>query len=254
VTSLEEELGVALFERVGNTLELTQSGVQLLLHVRQMGESAMAFSLAARGQSEALKGSVVISVSEADAYFRLPPVIAKLRKIEPGIQLEIVVSNETSDLKRREADIALRSYRPTQPDLIARKLLEEKVWLYGSPEYAASLRGRHPRDIADLQIMGWGQGFQVLDLLNSLGWGLTSENLSIVTSNHLMQLALVRQGLGLSFFAEDIGDAIDGLERVFPQCGPPVELSLWLVSHRELRTSARVRRVYDLLAAELAVH
>ena len=69
-----------------------------------------------------LDGNVCISATESMAYFTLPPLIAELRALYPGIQLEIEVFNETRDLNRREADIALRAYRPTQPDLIAKRL------------------------------------------------------------------------------------------------------------------------------------
>ena len=254
VAALEEELGVALFERVGNSLELTESGVQLLEHVRRMAESAMALSLTARGQAEALQGSVVISAGEVDAYYRLPPIIAKLRAAEPGIELEIVVSNESSDLKRREADIAIRSYRPTQPDLIVRKLRDEAIWLYGSRDYVARCKGRHPKEIEDLQILGWDRTHQVQDILAKLGWELSARNFSLLTRNHLMQIALMRQGLGLSFFPSELAPLIADIEPAFEQYGPVLQVSLWLVCHRELRTSARVRRVFDLLAAELAVH
>lgn len=254
VTSLEDELGVALFERVGNALELTDSGVQLLEHVRRMGESAVAFSLTARGQAQTLQGSVVISASEVDAYFRLPPILAKLRAQEPGIDIEIVVSNEASDLKRREADIALRSFRPTQQDLIARKVLDDDIWLYGSSTMIDSFSDQSPAEVQDLQLLGWDRNHQIEDLLNQQGWQLTSANFAIHTQSHLLQLALVKQGLGLSFLPEKIGASISGIKRAFVNQGPIMQLPLWLVSHRELRTSARVRRVFDLLADELTVH
>ena len=122
VAALEEELGVALFERLKGGLALTQSGIELLAHVRAMGEAASQFSLSATGQSQALEGNICIAASEIDATFRLPAIIQTLRTLEPGINIEIVVSNQVSDLKRREADIAIRSFQPTQHDLIARKI------------------------------------------------------------------------------------------------------------------------------------
>ncbi len=254
VTSLEQELGVALFERVGNNLELTESGLRLLEHVRRMAESAMAFSVTARGQVKGLQGSVVISVSEVDAYFRLPAVIARLRKSEPGIEVELVVSNETSDLKRREADIAIRSFRPTQADLIARKLQEENIWLYGTTNYVAGFADKTPAEAANIQLLGWDREKTIERMLNPKGWQLDNDNFSIFTQSHLMQIALMKQSLGLCFLPESIGDAMPDITRAFPEQGPLVCLPLWLVSHRELRTSARVRYVFDLLVEELVVY
>ena len=106
VDGLEQELGVVLFERVGRGLTLTPSGMELLEHVRKMGEAAGRVSLAALGQNQALESSISISASETYAAVLLPPIIAKLRIEEPGIHVEIVVSNRASDLLRREADIA----------------------------------------------------------------------------------------------------------------------------------------------------
>ena len=121
VSALEAQLGIRLFERVGQRLVLTDSGVELLEHARLMGSTALQFSLAATGQSQQLEGSVTVSAGELDAVFRLPKIIATLRREEPGIDIEVIVTNEASDLKRREADIAIRSFRPTQNDLIAKK-------------------------------------------------------------------------------------------------------------------------------------
>jgi DNA-binding transcriptional LysR family regulator len=122
VAALEQELGVALFEHSGRGLELTPSGIDLVEHVRAMGDAASRLSLSASGQSKSLEGNICMTATEVTAAFALPPIIAKLRRIEPGIEIELIASNSTSDLKRREADIAIRSFRPTQRDLIAKKV------------------------------------------------------------------------------------------------------------------------------------
>ena len=116
VAGLEEELGVTLFERVGTRLELTVSGLELLEHVRAMGDAANRTSLVATGQSESVEGNVSITASEAIAAFLLPPILEKLRRSHPGITLELVISNEARDLHRREADIAIRNFEPEHPD------------------------------------------------------------------------------------------------------------------------------------------
>ena len=117
VRALEEELDVVLFERHGHGLVLTPSGLELVEHVRGMGEAAGRVALAATGQSQSVEGPVTITTTEVTAAFLLPPLISKLRQHHPGIQVDVVASNELRDLRRREADIALRSVRPTDPDL-----------------------------------------------------------------------------------------------------------------------------------------
>ncbi|NRB41223.1 MAG: LysR family transcriptional regulator [Pseudomonadales bacterium] len=253
VAALEAEMGITLFERVGQRLVLTESGVELLEHARLMGNAAMHFSLAASGQSQKIEGSVTLSVGELDAIFRLPKIIAKLRQEEPGIDIEVIVTNEPSDLKRREADIAIRSFRPTQNDLIAKKLGEETIWLYGTEDYLSRLPPiSKASDLTQLQIIGFDRSNNVSDILNQQGWNLSKQNFRLITSFQMLQLQLCKEGLGVIFFPEDMGDKDPSLVRAFEHLGPAMQLPIWLVCHQELRTNLRVRRVFDFIADELS--
>ena len=98
-----------------------------------MGEAAQRFSLVAEGRSLSLEGSVSITASEAVAVHMLSPIIRELRLDFPEIEVEIVASIGVSDLLRREADIAIRNFQPSEPDLIARKLRTTYARLYASP-------------------------------------------------------------------------------------------------------------------------
>src|SRR3954447_21314158 len=122
VDALEAELGVVLFERVGRGLTLTAGGLDLLEHVRAMAEAADRFALVASGQSQTLEGAVCITASEVISAFLLPPVLAQIRKKHPGIEIKLVATNEVRDLRRREADIAIRSGRPTDENLVTTRL------------------------------------------------------------------------------------------------------------------------------------
>ena len=122
VAALEAELDVVLFERAGHGLVLTPTGADLVEHIRAMDEAAARVSLVAAGQSLSLDGPVCISASQISAVFTLPPIIQGIRDEHPGIEVEVLVTNQASDLGRREADIAIRSFRPTQPELFARKV------------------------------------------------------------------------------------------------------------------------------------
>jgi DNA-binding transcriptional LysR family regulator len=252
VAALEAELGVTLFERVGQRLVLTDSGAGLLEHARSMSNQAMLFSLAATGQSQQIEGSVIISVGELDALFRLPKIIAKLRREEPGISIEVIVTNEPSDLKRREADIAIRNFRPTQNDLIAKKLGDEYIWLYATPSYLEQIpKYSNISEPIDIQIIGFDQSNSISELLNQQGWQLLKNNFQLVTSFQPLQLQLCKEGLGAILFPEDLGDKEPDLVRAFEPMGPAMQLPVWLVCHQELRTSLRVRRVFDFIANEL---
>ncbi len=251
VDGLEQELGIVLFERVGRGLTLTPSGMELLDHVRDMGEAASRVSITALGQSQALEGSICISASETYAAVLLPPIIAKLRIMEPGIQVEIVVSNQASDLRRREADIAIRNFRPTEPDLIARKIGDADAVLYATPDYIEKIGNpTKPDDLRHADFVNMDHGGMMIKGLNTLGLNLTEANFPLVTKSYLVMWELVRQGAAIGVLDSQIGDADPIVSRVLPDLDPLI-FPIWLVSHRELTTSRRIRRVYDFLAEEL---
>ena len=148
VAALEKELGVDLFNRGGRGLELTPNGMKLVEHVRAMGDAANRFSLSATGQSHVVEGNICITSTELLATFVLPPMIQKLRQVEPGIEIEIISTNDESNLNRREADIAIRTFRPSQLELIVKKLHDVKGHLYAATTYLERLG--NPKSFAEL--------------------------------------------------------------------------------------------------------
>ncbi len=251
VAALEQELGAVLFERVAHGLILTPSGLELLEHVRAMGEAANRLSLTASGQSHTLEGSVCISASEVYAVFFLPPIIAKLRKLQPKIEIEIVATNSASDLGRREADIALRNFRPTQPDLITKKIKEVSARLYATPEYLHELKITSMADLQRADFISFDNTCMLRNGLNEMGLNLSKKNFPILTENYITHWELVKQGLGIGIMPEEVGNAESLVQQVLADM-PAIVFPIWLTAHRELKTSRRVRMVFDLLACELA--
>ena len=251
VSGLEQELGTVLFERVGRGLRLTTSGVELLKHVRDMGDAAGRVSMNALGQSQALEGTICISASETYAAVLLPPIIAKLRILEPGVHVEIVVANHASDLRRREADIAVRNFRPTEPDLIAKKVGDADAVLYATPGYIDRIGNpTTTEELRHAHFVNLDHGGMMMKGLNRLGLGLTEENFPLFTESYLVMWELVRQGAAIGILDAYIGDSDPNVKRVLPDLEPLI-FPIWLVSHRELNTSRRIRRVFDFLAEEL---
>lgn len=221
VDALEKELGVVLFERVGRGLTLTPSGLELLDHVRAMGEAANRLSLSAAGQSQSIEGKVVIAASDVYAAFLLPPILAKLRQVQPGIEVEIVVSTKASDLLRREADIAIRNFRPSEPDLVARKIRDVPARLYATPAYLDSLNNpRLPYDLRQADFISIDGSGMFLKGLNAMGFHLTERNFPILTENYLVMWELVKHGLGIGILDGSIGDAEPKVTRVLPDLAP----------------------------------
>jgi DNA-binding transcriptional LysR family regulator len=251
VDALEEELDVILFERAGRGLVLTPNGLELLEHVRAMGAAAGRVSLAAKGHSETIEGTVSIAASQAHAAFFLTPILQKLRVQQPGIVVEVVASSEASDLKRREADIALRNFRPSEPDFIARKVGDNPAQLYATPAYLESIGNpKLPYDLRNADFISIDTSGVYIKGLNALGLNLTERNFPIICENYLVMWEMVKSGLGIGVMDGRIGDREPLLRRAIPDLG--LKFPVWLVAHREVNTSRRVRIVYDLLAEELA--
>lgn len=252
VEALEKELNLVLFERAGRGLALTAAGAELLEHARGMGEAATHLSIAASGQSQSLDGPICITASEVYSAFLLPPIIARLRRAHPGLEVEIVASNASTDLRRREADIAIRNFASTQSELIVRKIRDDRAHLYASTSYLDALGPLHSlHDLKGADFLGFAATDVLLEFLNSLGLGVTRKNFPVICDSHLVQWEFVKKGAGIGMVTEDIGDAEPLVRRVLPSMAPII-VPMWLVAHRELHTSARVRAVFDFLAAELS--
>ena len=252
VAAIEQSMGVTLFERVGKSMALTPTGLDLLEHARAMGAAAEALSLAATGSSQAVRGVVSVSATDVVATTLLPPLVKKLHDQEPGIAIDVIPSNALSDLLRREADIAIRHVKPEQPELIARLIREATAYFYASQDWV-NAHG-HPRsaeDAARLSFVGSDRSGQYLGYLRTHGLPLSEANFSCYADHSVAHWALVRQGMGIGVMMEEIALATPGMVRVLDDL-PPVRFPIWLVTHRELRTSKRIRMVFDVLAQGLA--
>ena len=252
VAGLEEELGVTLFERVGTRLELTVSGLELLEHVRAMGDAANRTSLVATGQSESVEGNVSITASEAIAAFLLPPILEKLRRNHPGITLELVISNEARDLHRREADIAIRNFEPEHPDLIAHKIRVTTAHFYAAPSYSERMGPLETsEDLARVEVLGFESGENMVEQMkNHLNLTLRNDQFPVVTNNHLVQWELCKQGAGVCLMMDEVAELDATVQKVFPEL-PSISVPIWVVCHRELRTSRRLRLVFDWIVEGL---
>lgn len=251
VAALESELGVTLFERLGRSLSLTQSGLELLDNVRQMGDAASKISLTASGQSQSIEGQVSITATDVVALYLLPDIVKNIRKQAPGIEIEIIASDEIHDLRRREADIAIRHGRPRQPDLIAKLVRETSVHFYAAQSYLE--QNDRPQNIDDLSaapFVGFNRSDDLISRLKPIGLSLTDENFKLYCRNGTIAWEMVKQGLGIGVMAKDIADRTPGIETVLPELEPAI-VPYWLVTHRELHTSRRIRLVFDMLADAL---
>lgn len=247
VAALEQHLGLLLFERQGKSLQLTEAGRRLLVHVTNMGAAASSISMAASGEANSVSGLVRITASDLVAAQILPAVLLKLHQTVPTISVEVIATNAISDLMRREADIAIRHVRPTQPSLIARRCRDTTAHLYASKDYIRKHgRPTSPKDLAHSSFVGYSDAGQLIPELNARGIPVTDDNFRWKANNIVAAWELVKAGLGIGVIFKEVGELEPSVEQLLPHI-EPFPAQTWLVTHREVQGSRRIRIVYDLL-------
>lgn len=241
IRELERRTRLQLFERSPQGLALTDQGAALLAAASTMGEAAERFSRLAGGLSPELDGDVRISANEIIGYYLLPPLITAFRERNPGVSVEVVITNRASSLSKREADVALRMFRPSQPDLVAARLPDRALGFFAHRDYLA--RQGAPRSLEELAghaLIGFDEEPAFVETAARLGLELGRADFPLRTDHMLMHIALMRTGAGIGATHVDIASHYPELVRILPDAPlPPLEF--WCVCHRDLRLNPRVR-------------
>lgn len=248
VAELEAQLGTPLFERTGRGVVPTAAALAIADAARAMEAGAGALARALTQQRESTTGTIRITTSEVASSYLMPPVLAALQRAEPGIQVELVATNEVRNLLRREADIAVRMLRPEQGSLVARRLGEVPVVACAHRDYLA--RHGHPQVPADLarhRLVGYDRDDSIRQGFAALGLPLPREAFATRTDDQRAYAALIAAGAGVGFLTRYTLRHLPGVVPLLPQLRIP-PLPCWLAVHREIRGSRLVRRVFDLLA------
>ncbi len=253
IAALEEQLKAQLFQRTPRGLLLTDAGEHVLAGARRVEEEALAIERQAEAAQQTLTGTVRISVTEGVGALWLPKHLAAFHIKYPGVCVEILVDNRAANLVRREADIAVRLFRPDQPDLIARHVGEMVMGLYASKDYLA----RHgvPTEVAHLRshfLVGFDEGMvQRNKDVQRLERCFTPEKIVHRSSSFVGQASATLAGIGIGIHDCVLADAEPKLQRIMPETFDH-RMEIWLVTHADMRRSARIRAVYDFLAEILA--
>jgi len=248
IRQIESDLELALFTRQSRGFTLTEVGQSLLGPATRMRDAMNEISLTAAGKQTQLKGSVRITTSEIVAHYILPPIIARIRREEPLITIDIIPSNSSENLLFREADIAVRMYRSSQLDVITRHLGDLEMGIYAAKSYLTD--AGYPTSAADIlehDLVGFDRDERILRGMHALGWTITRDMFHTRTDGQAVYWELVRAGCGIGFAQVAIGD-IDPLVERLDINMPIPSLPVWIATHQGMRQTPRIRRVWDMLA------
>jgi DNA-binding transcriptional LysR family regulator len=251
ISELEAQLQLVLFERTGRGLQPTAHALELAEAAQAMQDGAARFSRLASGAGQAVQGRVRLSASQPVACFLLPPILARMRLALPDVVVELVVSNSVSNLLMREADMALRMVRPEQSSLVAQQIGQMALRTCASQSYLQR-KGtpQEPTDLLAHDLITGDRNSEIEDGFVAMGFPVAALRHGLRTDDLNAQWAAVQAGLGVGFMSEHLIRQAPCVTPILPSIALPV-LPVWLTVHRELRTSALMRAVFDFLADEV---
>jgi len=247
IQALETTTRLHLFHRTPRGLELTEQGRTLMESAGAMEQAAERFDRQVSGLSEELRGDVRISANDIVGTFLLPPALKALREAHPGLQLELVLSNQASNLNKREADIALRMFRPTQADLVARRLPDMELGFYAHRDYLAAHGAPQSfEEFLEHDIIGMDEAMDFIEGGRQLGVEFLRSHFALRTDALVAGMQLCRAGAGISGIHVGLAHHWPELVRILERIPlPPLEF--WLVCHHDVQFNSRIRAVMAFL-------
>ncbi len=251
IQRMERALGLDLFARRPRGLALSRAGRAILPAARAMAEAAARLELAGAGLDGRAEGRVRLTASRVVASFLLPPILTRLRRSAPGIDIDLVASDRSQNLLYRAADIALRMYRPTQLDVIARHLGDLELGIFAARSYLER-RGR-PTDPAALtghDFIGYDRDRRIIEGMARLGLKVERDFFALRCDDQVAYWQLLRAGAGIGVGPVPAAADDPALVRLFPDLAIP-PLPVWLTAHEAMRATPRIRRVWAALETGL---
>ena len=250
IEALEARFGAPLFTRSASGLTPTETALGLRPHAETMAAAAEALARSASGEADAVRGVIRVTAAEVVGVEVLPPILTGFHEAHPEVVIELALSNHQQDLLRRESDIAVRMVRPTQGALLARRVGAVPLRLYAHRRYIETHGMPSGLTDASVAAIGFDRDTQMLRSLAERQISLSRESFALRTDNDLAQLAALRAGFGVGACQAPIArrdpDLIPVLEDVFRY-----ELEVWVAMHEDLKTSRRMRLMFDWLVAGL---
>ncbi len=247
LSTLEELLGDRLFDRTREGMALTVKGEQLFQEVRTMADTAGRISRKGEEEADELSGTVRLSASQIVATYLLPDMLTELRRKTPHLAYEVVASDTSQNLIRREADIAVRMYRPRQSDLFIRKVAELKLGIFARRDYMSDKEAINVENFMSFDVIGYDRSSLILDGMRALGMKVDRDDFAFRSDDQVVCWNMVRAGYGLGMMQVELGKRDPNLVQVASDIDIG-SMPVWLAAHKELKSSPRIRMVFDHLA------
>jgi DNA-binding transcriptional LysR family regulator len=247
---IERQLASRLFERGRGGYALTSSGEEMVRLADRMGEEILAYERRVTGQDLRPSGELRITTNDLVLLHLLTDVLAGFRRQYPEIALDVVVSNQLLNLSKRDADIALRATYQAPEGLTGRRVGRIAWAVFGST--ASGVKSFDP--VVDVPNHDWIGLSDHISLARASKWlrDRGAEKRTIYKINTMLGFAeAVAGGMGLALLPCFVGERVPGLVRLSPPL-PELEGELWVLTHPDLRNTARVRAFVDFCAAEFA--
>ncbi|SDW75077.1 LysR family transcriptional regulator [Litoreibacter albidus] len=247
VRAMEEQLGITLFYRQSKGLRLSAEGEALMPYATAMSNAASGLATIAAGHDNSLQGTVRITASEFTAMYSLPPILARLRSDHPDIQIELNATDLSENLLFREADIAVRMYRPTQLEVVTKKLGVLKLGFFAAKSYLDQRCA--PSSVDELMqhdLLGYDRSERFIRAAAKMGWQLSRDDFAFRCDSQQVHCEMIRMGAGIGVMACALGAKLPDVEPVLPDFPVP-GLELWLTTHEAVRHTPRVAAVWKVL-------
>jgi DNA-binding transcriptional LysR family regulator len=245
VAALEAATALKLVDRRARSYALTEDGRRIAGAASAMEEAAFGVERAIQATKPGVSGEVAVSAPPSLANALVAPKLIALRRQHPGIMIKLIGEKRRASLNRREADIALRLSRPSEPGLVARRIGYFGFSLYGAPDY---LKETPPHAFA---FIAYDTSMEDTPQQQWLKAIVGTRDIVLRTSDLENQAAAARAGVGLAALPHFLGDGDPRLQRCQSD-RKEVGRDVWLVVHRDLRRAPAVRAVMEFLANCLA--
>jgi DNA-binding transcriptional LysR family regulator len=241
LAAFEDKLGSKLFDRTPEGFAITAAGQAILSQCEAMENAAASVDRLVAGHDSRLSGLVRVATTEVLAHMVIVPALAIIGRKHPQLQVEVMADPRRLDIARRQADIAVRIGRPTDADLLCRKLGDFGLALYASRGYLAA---------HGVPESGGLEGHTSVSYLGAPSWfseKLAGARVAFFSNSPFVQLRAIAEGIGIGLVPCCLGDHHPELQQL--SSAPPPELrAIWMVIHRDLRRVARIRLVANTIA------